>query len=220
MKVLILTISLTLFAKSVLAKDLWLQGRVFIANTKVRPDEFNAGITSEGLKKLEKTTNFGVEITFPHFPIVEPGMRYTRRYFSLDENPSNSLTNYEAKGHQDSVLFLARLPFIHTSFFRFDVFGGVGGSNTTVSLKTAQSDGELSRSAVGDWVATPYYAAGSSVGIGFKNVLLTIEGGYESNKVNNLKQSGTIHSKINSLNLSGSYFMIGLMFDGVKGYKK
>lgn len=221
MKNLILTIFVVFSIQSAFAKDLFLQGRVFVGSTSTNKlDNLNTALTSEGLKKIDRTLNYGVEVTFPTFRFLEPGMRFTRRTFSADENPSNALTSYEADGAQNSILFLARIPFIRSSFFRFDVFGGVGGNNTTLKMKTTVSDGELSRKAVGDWFATPYYAAGSSVGFGFKNILLYVEGGYESNKVNNLQKSGTIHSNISSLDLSGSYFMIGIMFDGVKGYKK
>ncbi|MGZ3788169.1 MAG: hypothetical protein ACXVLQ_06575 [Bacteriovorax sp.] len=217
----ILTVLVVLSVQSSFAKDLFVQGRLFIANTNVQKiDNLNTAITNEGLKKIDKTTNFGVEITFPTFRFLEPGMRYTRRTFSADENPSNSLTNYEANGTQDSILFLARVPFIRTSFFRFDFFGGIGGNNTSLKIKTATSDGELSRAAAGDWFATPYYAAGSSLGFGFKNILLYAEGGYEANKVNKLQKSGSIGSNVSSLDLSGRYFMIGIMFDGIKGFQK
>ncbi|MDD4973488.1 MAG: hypothetical protein PHY93_04015 [Bacteriovorax sp.] len=221
MRNIIITALVTLSIQSSSAKDLFLQGRLFLANTNVNKlDNLNNAITNEGLKKIDKTTNFGVEITFPTFRFFEPGMRYTRRTFSADENPSNSLTNYEAQGTQDSIQFLARFPFIRSSFFRFDIFGGVGGNNTTLKISTAASNGELSRSATGDWFATPYYAAGSSIGFGFKSILLYAEGGYEANKVNKLQKTGTISSNISSLDLSGSYFMIGIMFDGIKGFQK
>lgn len=214
---LIVLVALSIQSSS--AKDLFVQGRLFIANTKVNKlDNLNTALSNEGLKKIDKTTNFGVEITFPTFRFLEPGMRYTRRTFTAD--PVNSLTNYEARGTQDSILFLARIPFIRSSFFRFDVFGGIGGNNTTLKLKSALSDGELSKTAAKDWFATPYYAAGSSIGFGFKHILLYLEGGYEKNIVNNLHRTGTIASDISSLNLSGNYIMIGIMFDGIKGFQK
>lgn len=218
--ILFIVLSVLSFQTATAKEALFLQGRVFIANTKVNPKELNTALTSEGLDTVKKTNNYGVEITFPVFRFLEPGMRYTRRSFNVEENPASSLTNYEERGTQDSILFLARVPFIRTSFFRFDVFGGVGGNNTKIKLKTSSSDGELNRSASGDWVATPYYATGASMGIGLKNILLYAEGGYEMNKVNSLKKTGTIHSSVSNLDLSGSYFMIGIMFDGINGFKK
>jgi hypothetical protein len=220
MKRIIIAIFLILNTPQIFAKDFLVQGRIFIANTKVSPDELNTALGNDGLEKIDKTNNLGVEITFPTFKYFEPGMRYTRRTFSAEENPSTSLTDYEASGTQNSILFLGRVPLFRSPFFRFDVFGGVGGNNTTINYKTAASDGKLSRSASGDWLATPYYATGASVGMGFKNIYLTIEGGYEANKVNKLQKSGTVVPNISTLNLSGSYFMIGLMFDGVRGFNK
>ncbi|MNL88607.1 hypothetical protein D3C87_2184120 [compost metagenome] len=46
---------------------------------------------------------------------------------------------------------------------------------------------------------------------------MVFEGGIESNKVKDLKSSGTVNSSIDTLDLSGSYFSLGLMFDGVPG---
>jgi hypothetical protein len=198
-----------------------LQGRIFIANTYVNKiDNANTAFASEGLTKIDKTINFGVEITFPTFRFFEPGMRFTKRTFTSEENPSNLLTNYEASLNQDSLLLLARIPFVHTSYFRFDIFAGVGGSNTTLKMKTSTSDGEFSRKVSGESVSTPYYAAGASVGFGFNSILLYAESGYESNKVNKLQKNGTLNSNISSLDLTGKYFVIGIMFDGVKGTQK
>ncbi len=210
---------LCLFSSTAFAKDLGLvQGRVFIANTNINPTNVNDNITNEGLKKLDKTMNFGVEITFPALKFFEAGMRYTHRQFDAD--PTNSATSYQAKGTQESILLLARVPIIKASMFRFDVFGGVGGNNTKLSIKSSAYDGELTKTAASDWFATPYYSAGASAGFGFHNVYLYAEGGYEYNKVNNFKKSGTVNPNINTLDLRGNYFMIGLMFDGIKGFTK
>jgi hypothetical protein len=218
---IVITILVLIRISSTFAGDIFLQGRLFMANTYLNKiGNLNTFLENEGLKKVDKTSNFGVEITFPTFRFFEPGMRYTRRTFNSDEDPSNTQTDYEANGSQDSVLLLGRIPFIRSSFFRFDIFAGVGGSNTTIKVKSATSNGELSRTGSADWFATPYYAFGSSVGFGIKSILVYAEAGYESNKVTNLKESGTMSSGISSVDFSGRYFMIGLMFDGIKGYKK
>lgn len=202
------------------ADFMMVQGRVFLGGTSVNPQNFNSAIEADGLKKLDKVTNYGAEITFPTFRFLELGARYTRRQFTQEENPVNATTDYAARGTQNSYLLLARIPFAKSSMFRFDVFGGVGGSNTNIKIKTASYDGELSRSAGSNWYATPYVATGASLGLGFKHILLYFEGGYESNKVKNFKTSGTVNPSINNLDLSGSYFLVGLMFDGIKGYKQ
>jgi hypothetical protein len=220
MRKIIYTVLVVLIIQSTWAKDIPVQGRVFISTTNTNKlNDLNTAMTNEGLKKIDKLTSFGVEIIFSKFIIFEPGIRYTRRTFITDENPSNSLTNYEASLTQDSYLLLARIPFVKSSFFSFDIFGGVGGNNTKIKIKTATSDGELNRT-VKDWLATPYYTAGSSIGLGFKSILLYAEGGYETNKVNKLQKSGTVASSFSSLDLSGSYIMLGIIFDGVKATQK
>lgn len=202
------------------ADFMMVQGRVFLGGTSVNPQNFNTALEAEGLKKLETVTNYGAEITFPTFRFLELGARYTRRQFTQEENPANATTEYSAKGTQNSYLLLARIPFIRSSMFRFDVFGGAGGSNTDIKIKTASYDGELSKSAGSQWYATPYVATGASLGLGFRHVYVYFEGGYESNKVKDFKKTGTVNPAFSSLDLSGSYFLVGLMFDGIRGYRK
>lgn len=221
MKFLSFILLMAIVCQTVNASDfMMVQGRIFLGGTSVNPQNFNAAIESDGLKKLDKVTNYGAEITFPTFHFLELGARYTRRQFTQEENPANATTDYAAKGTQNSYLLLARIPFVKSSMFRFDVFCGVGGSNTNIKIKTANYDGELSRSAGSNWYATPYASTGASLGLGLKHIFLYFEGGYESNKVNKFKTSGTVNPAINNLDLSGSYFMVGLMFDGIRGYKQ
>ncbi|MNL54974.1 hypothetical protein D3C87_1783510 [compost metagenome] len=114
-------------------------------------------------------------------------------------------------------MFLARVPFYKTDIIKLDAFAGVGGSNTTMTVKTGSMDGEYTRKESGDWVATPIAAAGMSFAIGYKQFYFVVEGGIESNKVDSLKRSGTTSASIDTLDLSGSYFSVGLLFDGVPG---
>jgi hypothetical protein len=216
-----LTLFLAFFSTSIYASgDLWLQGRLFIANTSVKPSNLNTTLTSEGLKNIDKTVNYGVEITFPVHRFFEPGMRFTHRVLSADENPTNNTTNYALDGKQESLLLMTRFPIIKSPFLRLDTFAGVGGSNTKLSIVSASHNGAFSKTAVSDWYASPYYAFGASFGVGINSILLYCESGYEFNKVKNFTTSGTVNSNFNELNLSGSYFLIGIMFDGVKGTKK
>lgn len=217
MKVVI-ALLICFYVQETLGKDLFVQGRLFLANNSIdRFNTLNTALESDGLNAIDKTDNLGVEITFPLFRFLEPGMRYTRRSATALESPDNPITNYEAKLSQDTIMLMVRLPIIRSSFFRYDVFGGVGGSNTKLKLHTASGSGELSRAKSGDWVASPTYAIGSSIGIGFRHILLFLEGGHEKNTVDKLKSSGTVPAGINSIDLSGSYFMLGIMFDGIRG---
>ncbi|HEX7673747.1 MAG TPA: hypothetical protein VF412_06225 [Bdellovibrio sp.] len=193
------------------------QARLFIGTTNASPSNVNDTLSSQSLQKINGVTQAGLEITYPLLSHLDVGVRYTKRFATNEESPSNPSTDYYSKLDQDSVLLVARVPVIKNDFFRLDGFAGFGGSNTTLTIKTATQDGELTRKATDGWLATPYTAAGASMAFGFKHFFLVFEGGVESNKVDGFKQSGTVPSGISTLDLSGGYFTIGLMFDGVPG---
>ena len=54
---------------------------------------------------------------------------------------------------------------------------------------------------------------GTSAAVGYKNFYLVVEGGQESNNVDPFKYSGNINSNIQSVDLSGAYVTVALMFD-------
>lgn len=199
------------------AADILVQGRLFAGSTKMNPAELNTELTAQSLKTVDSITGYGVEITYPVLGFVDAGMRYTHRNFLKDEDPSNESTEYKATLDQDSVLLLARVPLLKTTFFRLDIFAGAGGSNTGFKIKTTGQDGELTKKEGGDWFASPTYSYGASVGLGYKWIFLTVEGGYEANKIDSFKRVGTINSNVQAIDMSGGYVLVGLMFDGVPG---
>lgn len=199
------------------AKEIPVQGRLFAGVYSIDPKNVNETIEAQGLKKMDSINRLGVEITYPLHRFLDVGMRYTKRIAGVEENPEDSNTDYTARVDQDSVMFLARVPLVKSDIFYFDIYAGVGGSNTTLTVKTATQNGDFQRRASGDWFATPYAAAGASFAVGYKKVYLIFEGGIETNKVDGFTRSGTASTSIDTLDLSGSYFSVGLMFDGVPG---
>ena len=197
------------------AKEFPAQARLFVGVTSVNPTNVNETTETQGLQKIDKSTQLGVEITYPVTSYLNLGIRYSKRIISLDENPSNEATDYYVKADQDALLLLARTTFAKSDTFRADVFAGVGGTNSTLKIKTASQDGELTSSAGEGWANSPYAAAGISAAVGYKQFFLVFEGGYEYNKVSSFKRSGTASSAIDTMDLSGAYFTIGLMFDGI-----
>lgn len=165
-------------------------------------------------------SQFGLEITYPLMKYLDVGARYSKRLLESDEEPSSSSTDYSARVDQDSLLLVARVPFVKSDIFRLDAFVGMGGSNTNLKMKTASQDGELTRKASEGWFASPYAAVGTSAAIGYKQFYFILEGGIETNKVNGFDRSGSVSNGIDTLDLSGSYFGIGLMFDGIPGSVK
>lgn len=212
-------IAVSLMASStvIAASEIPVQARLFLGSTGISPTNLNDSIEPQGLKKMDLLNQFGVEITYPVMSYLNVGVRYTKRTQTAVESTEDPNTDYSAKLDQDSILLVARAPFLKTEVFRLDAFAGVGGSNTTLKVKTAGQDGELTQSAGEGWAASPYAAAGIAASVGYKWIYFTLEGGIESNKMNDLKRTGSVASSIDSLDLSGSYFVIGIMMDGIPG---
>lgn len=208
------------FAGSALAMESFTaQARLFLGSASIKPDEMNALLTSQNLKNIQSYGQFGLEITYPLTPFLDVGMRYSRRSASTLTSLSPSGTPY-ADLWQDAILLLARVPVLRSALFRADVFGGLGGTNTTLDIRTATMNGTLARKGPDKWIGAPYLSAGASAGIGYKSFYFYLESGYDFNKVSGLSQSGTITGSLNTIQLSGPYVMLGLMFDGVTATKR
>lgn len=203
--------------QSVSAKEIPVQARFFMGMTGVNSEELNTFTAAQGLKKLEGVSQLGLEITYPIHKYLDVGARYTKKMADAAEEPDNPATDYSVRLDQDAFLLIARVPFIKTDFYRVDAFGGVGGTNTKLTLKTAGQNGELSKSVGDNWYASPYAAAGVSLSLGYKRFYLVFEGAYEMNKVKDFSRSGSVGSNISELDLSGSYFTLGLLLDGIPG---
>lgn len=202
------------------AKEFPVQARLFLGSTGVSPDNVNQIIELQGLKEIDRVNKYGLEITYPVMSYLDVGIRYTKIFGNFDEKTSDPSTPYEAKLDQDTVLLVARVPLLKNDFLRVDAFGGFGGSNTSLKIKTGGQDGELSKKASTGWFASPYSAVGASLSVGFKWVYVVFEGGVDTNKVDSFSRSGSVSSSINTLDLSGSYFTLGLMFDKIPGFTK
>lgn len=202
-----------------LANDVPVQGRVFIGSAVVDPVNLNAELTAQGLKEVDLMPQLGVEILYPVLKYVDVGLRYTKRNISRDELVSVSSTEFESQIDQDSALAMVRVPFLKTEIVRMDVFAGFGGTNTTYKIKNATQDGELARKDANSWFSSSYSAYGGSVAIGYKQFYFVVEGGIESNEVKGFKSTGTINS-LSAIDLSGTYFTVGLMFDGISASRK
>lgn len=191
------------------------QGRLFLGSTQTKPTELNTELTTQGLKNVTLNNAFGVEITFPMAQVFQLGLRYTHHLISQDEDPSNTSTDYKAELVQDTMMGVARLPFFKSDVVYADVFVGAGAAlSTNYTIKTASQDGKLTSG------TTPVAAAGASLSLGFKQYYFMMEAGYEMNKLDKFTSSGTINGNVTAMDLSGSYFLIGFMFDGIPIFKK
>lgn len=191
------------------------QARLFLGSTPIKPTKLNTELTTQGIKNLELLNQFGVEITFPTFKVLQTGLRYTRHYAHQDELVSNDVTNYRAEITQDSMMGIVRYPFFKRDHVLIDIFLGAGAGTTTYSQRDATKDGKLTNS------GSLVYAGGASLAVGYDKYFLFFETGYEGNKVGKFKKSeDSFNSTIESLDMSGTYFTIGLMFDGIPIFTK
>ena len=202
------------------AKDFPVTARAFVGGTEADLDDLNQEMTAQSLEEIETVAHMGVEATHSIYKFFEYGFRYTKRFAKKEELINNIATDYYGELSQDSVMLLARVPVIKTNIFRFDLFGGVGGTNTTFKIKSASQDGEISKKEAGDWFAEPITSFGGSFAVGYKKLYLVVEGGVESNKIDGFKRTGNINTNINEIDLSGAYFTVGLLFDGLSGSRK
>jgi hypothetical protein len=202
------------------AKEFPISTRFFASSLTVDPKDLNEELTAQSLIKLESVSLLGLEINHKTYHYLEFGFRYTKRLAKNEESPASSSTDFFSDLDQDTILLLARVPFFKSQFFRADVFAGVGGSNTRFKIKTASQDGQLLKAESNDWYASPYASAGGSVGFGYKNFFLVLEGGIESNQVKDFKRKGNINSNVDEIDLSGSYFSVSILIDGLTGFKK
>lgn len=205
---------LTAFCHSSFAGEFMAQGRIFGGNTTAAPTELNNEMTAQGLKTYGTLGKIGAEITYTAFKSVEVGFSYTKRGVLVEENPENPATAYDANLSQDIFMGVARVPFLKNKNFRMDIFAGVGGANTKLTVRTATQNGELSNGSS----ATVVYSYGASIGFGINGIYLYAEGGFDNNLVKDLTRTGTINNNVQEMNLSGPYISLGLLFDGVKAH--
>jgi len=191
------------------------RARIFVGATSVSPTVVNTELTAKSLKKMNAVYDMGAEVVFPLLSFFDFGLRYTKHYMSQVEDPSNPSTDYYSTFNQNSFLFIGRINLVQTKLLRFDVFGGYGGSNTSFTIKSASENGSLTRQSDSNWVASPYSAYGASVAVGYNYAYFFVEAGYENNKVGSLDRTGNINSSIDTLNMSGSYVLVGLLFNGM-----
>jgi hypothetical protein len=212
----LLVVSISEYA---LAEQFPVQARLFVGMVSTSPANVNDQLTAGGLKKVNGVTQIGAEATYPLLKRLDVGFRYTKSIVSNDEDPANPNTDYKFTIDQDSVMGVARVPFLKTDVFKCDIFGGLGGSNTTIKLKNAAVDGSLTKRESGDWFASPFAALGASAAVGYKKFYFVVEAGYQSNKISNFKRTGNVDNSIDSVNLSGPYMTVALMFDGLSATK-
>lgn len=191
------------------------QVRLFVGTTSATPTDVNTELNSDGLNKMSHITKYGFEIGYPLLKFFNIGLRYTLRHDLEDEIHSTS-NHYFGQIDQNEVMLIGRIPLLKTNLLRLDAFGGFGGTNTTFKLKTLGQDGELSKKDPGAWFASASASYGASLSIGWKHFYLVFESGFESNRVKGGFKADGVTTNINSIDLSGGYFTVGVLIDGME----
>lgn len=215
----LVVISFLLSPRAFAIKDVPAQLRLFGGVVTSDPKDLNEEAELNSIKKFGVTPQAGIEASHALGPI-EWGLRFTYRTGSQNEDPEDVNTDYTMSFNQTTAALMLRVPVIKTSFLRTDAFAGYGGSNTEIKFKTATQDGALTKKASGDWFAQPWSLYGASVGIGYKKFYFVVEGGFENNKVKDFKRTGTVNQNVEVFDLSGSFFTVGIMFDGLAEKRK
>jgi hypothetical protein len=209
--------SVLLFTGSLsLANEFPAKGRVFVGADSVNPSELNTEMDAQNIKDFKTATKYGVDITYALTNFLDVGFRYEHLNQKNLEQTATAGQDYQATLTQDAVMGVARAPLWKSAYGRADVFGAVGPSSTTFSIKNTTQDGKLTKTDYASICAE----VGGSIGVGFKNVYFYVEGGYKSNQVGSFTREGTISSNVKSIDLSGSYATIGLLFDGITATSK
>jgi hypothetical protein len=197
------------------------QFRIYAGQSSFNPDQLNSALSAAGIAGLKSATLFGGEYTYLPFTKLNVGARVQVKYAKVLENanPSaNPLNPYYASLQQYEGFFITRVDVVKTNSFKFDVVGGAGLSSIKADVRTSTGEGTFSRASD----TSPYFAslAGASVGFGFGNLYLFVEGGQEWNSASNLTRSGLTSSSVTAIDVSGPYVFAGIILNGVPSFVK
>lgn len=197
------------------------RARLIVSTTQVKVPELNELLSSRGFDSVSLLPSVGVEITRPLGSRFEAGFRYqfrllTRGVEGLDFGGGSPFAAFR----QDTIQAIARLSVVRRKVFRADLVAGVGGNNSRFEIKNTAQDGELNRTALGDFVSTPMGSVGASFGFGAGKFYLMSEVGYERNRIPDLVKSGALTTSINTIDISGPYVMLSILFDGISASRR
>ena len=191
------------------------QLRFLIGNQTTSPDQVNNVLRPAGLNTLSGISTYGIEATYEIIPRVNVGVRGEGKWQKVKETgaPVNAQNPFYSSLQQSAALGIARVDLVSTPIVKVDVFGGAGTAATSMDIRTAAGDGNYSH-AMGSVITQ----AGASVGMGWSNIYFLIEVGQEWNKIGDLGKTGVTASGLDTIDLSGTYLAVGLIFNGLPSW--
>lgn len=185
------------------------QFRVFGTQTTTKPKDLNEVIEKDGLQPYLKSYGVGGELTYEILPYVNAGVRYEARYVKTDRSSSSTTasSSYYSSIQQSMLDLVLRFDLVKASWFKFDIFGAGGLTDTKIDIRPNQStEGYLTRGGFNT-------KAGASMALGLGGFYFFVEGGYDWNQMSGFKTEGNPPA-VSSLNLSGPYIAGGLILTG------
>lgn len=189
------------------------QIRVWVGTQSVSPGPVNDYLTSQALKTFGNVGTYGIEGTHKFLSRLNFGVRGEGKYQKVKETAAVSAdpaNPYYSSIQQVSALLVLRLDLVKSQFLKIDAFGAAGTTSTSMDLRTSLGDSNYSHA-----MTSPVTKVGGSVGLGWSNIYFLVEAGYESNKVGSFTRTGATTSSIDTLDLSGSFVNVGLIFQGL-----
>lgn len=184
----------------------------FYNQQAINPSDANAVLKSGGFDDLTKLATYGIQASrdvTPKFNIGLRGLIGTSRT-EIENTATSSASNYTAYIIRTGLSVILSSPLVKTEKFKAEVLTGFGSGGVSLDLRNGTQDGKYESSSVG-----PTALVGAAVAFGHKYVFLRIEGGYEYVNATSLNKSGTLTSNLEKIDLSGGYFNVGLLIDGL-----
>lgn len=211
MRLLVLLSILSLSVSAQAGKEKLL-GRFTVGQAQTDADDLDAVMTTHGIEDFKNLNKFGLELTYPVLGSLELGGRFEE--LSASRPATSGSTSTDGSIKQQTFQLIARLPFIETSIFRMDIFGGYGASNTIIKVYSPSQTGKFENTSVNRWHNSSLSSYGLSAALGYKGFYLFLEGGYQTNTVSDFEKSGNLSSNLPSLDISGPYASVGVLLDG------
>ena len=214
----VLLSALLLFSLNGRASDdvQWSEFRLFHATNKLStaPASLNALTAPDNTPALDTLPSIGIEVD-GRYKWIKFGVKFG--YTNTSAEPANSpfpATAY-LKVSQLTAGLVGRVPIIDQPSLIFDAFAELGAADTEFTVQTISSG-----KAVLKKDKNFYQRAGVSAGVGNPSIKLYVEAGQEWNKVDDLSASGTMTTTVTGVDLSGTFYAIGLIITDVPEWMK
>lgn len=198
------------------SKDKNVRARLFVGNYNFGLDEINSYTQPKGINPLNNIFAGGVEAAAPLFLNISAGIRATWKWNLAEEvnKTPGAINPYYTSIRSQETIGVVRMALAETAVLKADVFGGIGVAENTLDIHAATGSGT--------WEGTSMMSmAGVSAAIGYGGLFIFTEAGQEWHKAKDLKPSpNSLTTGLKTLEMSGVFFNVGLMFQGIPSFMK